>query len=62
MENRYMQAQCKNMMAMIVAFTQACELAAKEDDGVLSRSEERELRKIRAAAFGCGTCRKRKRA
>lgn len=50
MENRYMQAQCKNMVAMIATFTQACELAAKEDDGVLSRSEERELRKIRAAA------------
>lgn len=50
MENRYMRAQCKNMMAMIAAFTQACELAAKEDDGVLSKSEERELKKIRAAA------------
>lgn len=50
MENRYMQAQCKNMAALIATFTQACELAAKEDDGVLSRSEERELRKIRAAA------------
>lgn len=50
MENRYMQAQCKNMVAMIATFTQACELAAKKDDGVLSKSEERELRKIRAAA------------
>lgn len=50
MENQYMQAQCKNMMAMIAAFTQACELAAKEDDGILSRSEARELKKIRTAA------------
>ena len=50
MENQYMQAQCKNMMAMIAAFTQACELAAKEDDGVLSRSEAQELKKIRTAA------------
>ena len=50
MENQYMQAQCKNMMAMIAAFTQACELAAEEDGGVLSRSEARELKKIRTAA------------
>lgn len=50
MENQYMQAQCRNMITMIAAFSQACELAAKEDDGVLSRAEERELRKIRAAA------------
>lgn len=50
MDNQYMQAQCRNMIASIAAFSQACELAAKEDDGVLSRAEERELRKIRAAA------------
>lgn len=50
MENQYMQAQCRNMVAMIAAFSQACELAAMEDDGVLSKTEERQLRKIRAAA------------
>ncbi len=50
MENQYMQAQCRNMIASIAAFSLACELAAKEDDGVLSRTETRELRKIRAAA------------
>ncbi len=50
MENQYMQAQCRNMIASIAAFSLACELAAKEDDGILSRTEARELRKIRAAA------------
>lgn len=50
MENRYMKAQCKNMISVIAVFSQACELAALEDDGVRSKTEERELRKIRAAA------------
>ena len=50
MENRYMKAQCRNMLSVIAAFSQACELAALEDDGVRSKTEERELRKIRAAA------------
>lgn len=50
MDNPYMQAQCRNMLSMIAAFSQACELAAREDDGVLSKAEERQLKKIRAAA------------
>lgn len=50
MENRYMKAQCRNMISVIAAFSQACELAALEDDGVRSKTEEREPRKIRAAA------------
>lgn len=50
MDNPYMQAQCRNMISMIAAFSQACELAAMEDDGVRSKAEERELKKIRAAA------------
>ena len=50
MENRYMKAQCRNMLSVIAAFSQACELAALEDDGIRSKTEERELRKIRAAA------------
>ena len=49
MDNQYMQAQCKNMVTMVAAFSQACELAALEDDGVLSKSEKRELRKIQSA-------------
>ena len=49
MENRYMKAQCRNMLSVIAAFSQACELAALED-GIRSKTEERELRKIRAAA------------
>ena len=32
MENRYMKAQCRNMISVIAAFSQACELAALEDD------------------------------
>lgn len=55
MDNPYMQAQCRNMLSTISAFSQACELAAREDDGVLSKVEARELKKIRVAAarFQC---------
>ena len=38
MENRYMKAQCRNMLSVIAAFSQACELAALEDDGVRSKT------------------------
>ncbi len=50
MKNKYMRAQCQNMLSVISAFSQACGLAALEDDGARSKAEERELRKIRAAA------------
>lgn len=50
MENKYMRTQCQNMLSVIAAFSQACELAALEDDETRSKAEERELRKIRAAA------------
>ncbi len=50
MKNKYMRAQCQTMLSVISVFSQACELAALGDDGARSKAEERELRKIRAAA------------
>lgn len=50
MENQYMTAQCRNMIAILQTFLAACELASLEDDGVLSRAEEKALQKIRASA------------
>lgn len=50
MENQYIFAQCKNMISVIDTFTAACELAALEDDGAVSGSEEKALRKVRTAA------------
>lgn len=48
--NYYIDAQCKNMIAMVNTFEQACTLAAREDDGTISKDEEKQLKKIRAAA------------
>lgn len=50
MANPYIKAQCQNMISVLTAFSKACELAAYEDDGVLSKGESRQLRKIYAAA------------
>lgn len=50
MNNPYIKAQCQNMISVLAAFSTACELAAYEDDGALSKEEFRQLRKIRAAA------------
>ena len=50
MDNPYLKAQCQNMVSALAAFSTACELAAYEDDGALSKEELRQLRKIRAAA------------
>ena len=47
MDNPYLKAQCQNMFS---AFSTACELAAYEDDGSLSKEELRQLRRIHAAA------------
>lgn len=49
MNNLYMKAQCRTMAASLDAFSLACGLAALEDDGILSRKEETQLRKLRAA-------------
>ena len=38
------------MLAVITAFSQACELAAREDDGEISKAEARSLRSIHAAS------------
>ena len=50
MDNPYLKAQCQNMVSALAAFSTACELAAYEDDGSLSKEELRQLRRIHAAA------------
>ena len=50
MDNPYIKAQCRNMISVLDAFSTACDLAAHEDDGAISKEELRQLRKIRAAA------------
>lgn len=47
--NSYIQAQVTNMVAITKNFEQACDFAAMQDDGIKSRDEEKQLKKIRAA-------------
>lgn len=47
--NSYIYAQIINMQAMTRTFEQACELAARKDDGKVSKEEERQLKRIKAA-------------
>ena len=48
--NYYIDAQCKNMIAMVNTFLQACELAAKQDDGSITKEELKKLKRITKAA------------
>lgn len=48
--NSYIKAQILNITTMTKAFEQACEMAALKDDGKVSREEEKQLKKIKAAS------------
>ena len=48
--NSYIEAQRFNMKSMVKVFTQSCELAARKDDGQISKDEEKHLKQIKAAA------------
>ena len=44
--NVFLKIQCQNMISSIHVFLQACELAAREDDGCVSREEQAALHAI----------------
>ena len=48
--NTYIEAQIFNMKSMVKVFTQSCELAARKNDGQISKEEEKQLKQIKAAA------------
>lgn len=48
--NTYIHAQILNMQAIVQTFERSCEMAAIKDDGKVSRDEEKQLKKIKAAA------------
>lgn len=48
--NSYIKAQILNITTMTKTFEQACEMAAMKDDGQISREEEKQLKKIKAAS------------
>ncbi len=48
--NRYIAAQCRNMITIVETFEEACKLAAIKDDGTISKEEEKTLHKISKTA------------
>lgn len=50
MVNSFLEMQIKNMIVTVQGFEQACQIAAMQDDGLISKAEEKALRKVRAAA------------
>ena len=47
--NYYIEAQIFNIKTMVKVFKQACEIAAQNDDGHISKEEEKQLKQIKAA-------------
>lgn len=50
MINVFLDMQIKSMIVTVQGFEQACQIAALQDDGKLSKAEEKALRQVRAAA------------
>lgn len=50
MSNQFIRMQCENMLTMIETFRQSCEMAARQDDGKVSKEEEKFLKKMNKAA------------
>ncbi len=48
--NTFIQIQLKYMVSSVEAFMQSCKLAATKDDGIISKEEQRILRKINRAS------------
>lgn len=47
--NTYIDAQIVNMITITKTFEQACEIAALKDDREISREEQKQLKRIKAA-------------
>ena len=47
--NSYIKAQILNMITVTKTFEQACELASIKDDGIKSKEEDKQLKKIKTA-------------
>lgn len=50
MGNTFLELQIKTMITTVQGFEQAFQIAAMQDDGKISKAEEKALRKVRAAA------------
>lgn len=48
--NYFIEAQISTMISMTKTFQQSCQMAAKKDDGKIDKTEEKQIKKINAAA------------
>lgn len=48
--NSYIDAQIVNMITMVKTFEHSCKMAAVKNDGQIDKTEEKQLKKISAAA------------
>lgn len=44
--NQFIRAQCRNMDSYLTAFLQSCRTAALQDDGVITKEEEKTLKRL----------------
>ena len=49
--NPYIKMQVNNIKSMVETFKQSCELAAKQDDGSISKEEQKILNQINKASI-----------
>jgi hypothetical protein len=47
--NSHIEMQIRNMLMFLDAFQQSCRMAAAEDDGIIDRTEAKQLKKIDSA-------------
>ena len=47
--NQFIKAQCRNMDSYLSAFMESCRAAALQDDGVVSKEEEKILKRLEKA-------------
>lgn len=47
--NTYIKAQIDNMQLILKSFETACDFAAMQDDGMQSREEEKQLKRLHKA-------------
>ena len=48
--NPFIKKQCKNMELSLTTFLQSCKVAALQDDGMISKEEEKLLKRLEKAS------------
>lgn len=50
MMTNYIKSQCNTIITSVKVFEQSCQIAAMQDDGSISKDEEKKLKKISKAS------------